>query len=257
MPSCVILCGGKGTRLREQTEHMPKPLVEVGNMPILWHIMKHYNKYGVKKFILCLGYKGEMIKDFFINKCWLKGDITYDMRREEIISGKMKGEDWEIIFAETGINNRTGSRIKQIQKYVEGEDFFLTYGDGVSDVNISRLYEKHKQRGLIGTVTAVRPKSRFGNLILDEHDVVKEFEKKFLTTHGWIDGGFFVFNKKFFDYLNTREDCMLEKEPLQQLARDGELRAEVHKSFWQCMDTQKDVDLLNELAKKEKGIWKK
>ncbi len=252
----VILCGGKGTRLREETEFIPKPLVKIGSMPILWHIMKIYAHYGVREFVLCLGYKGHMIKNFFNDYDIFSKDYTLRMKNKEFVfHNKDNAEDWEITFAETGESANTGARIKKIEKYINGEDFFVTYGDGVADINITALKAFHKSHGKIGTVTAVRPLSRFGVLELEDTQI-KDFAKKSFIHQGRIDGGFFVFNRKIFDYLTTDDDCMLEKEPLKSLANNGEFRAYFHDGFWQCMDTIRHMELLNELWGSGERPWK-
>lgn len=251
----VILCGGKGTRLHEETEFKPKPLVPIGSYPILWHIMKIYSSFGYNDFILCLGYKGDMIKKFFLNYPLNLNNFTLNInsRKKEIYDlGDLP--DWNITFVDTGLNNNTGSRIKQIEKYIDGDDFFLTYGDGVADINIAELLEFHKKHKKIGTVTTVRPSIRFGNLTII-NDKINDFTKKTKIHEGWIDGGFFVFNKKIFDYLSEDKDCKLEAEPLQNLAKDGEFMAFKHTGFWQCMDTPRDLELLNKIWQKEKVPW--
>ena len=254
----VILCGGQGTRLREETEFKPKPLVEIGGMPILWHIMKTYSHYGFKDFVLCLGYKGNMIKNFFLNYDKLSRDFTYNPNSNKITKhGENDIEDWNITFAETGLNSETGSRIKKIEKYIDGDNFFLTYGDGVSNINIKELLDFHLKNGKIGTVTSVRPLTRFGLLEIEENNNITSFTKKRLVHDGWIDGGFFVFNKKIFNYLSNEESCMLEGEPLQKLSKDGQFMAFKHTGFWQCMDNIRDSKMLNEMweSNPEWKIW--
>jgi len=254
----VILCGGQGTRLREETEFKPKPLVEIGGMPILWHIMKIYSNYGFKDFVLCLGYKGYMIKDFFLNYDKRTKDFTLNTHNNSIIHhNNDEIEDWNITFAETGLNSETGSRIKKIEKYIKEDYFFLTYGDGVSNINIKELLGFHLSHGKIATVTSVRPLTRFGLLSIENENKISSFIKKNLVHEGWIDGGFFVLNKKIFKYLSEDESCMLEAEPLQNLAKDNEFMAYKHTGFWQCMDTIRDADYLNELWKTnpEWKIW--
>jgi len=248
VPTLVILCGGKGTRLREQTEFIPKPLVKIGDMPILWHIMKYYSGFGVKRFILCLGDKGDMIKRFFIEYRWNHSDIILKFR-DNSIKSRDRTEDWEIIFAETGSNANSGSRIKQIEKYIEDDNFYMTYGDGLADVDIDRLYKFHLRHGKIATVTTVRPRTRFGCLDIQGTAVTK-FEKKEMSNRGWIDGGFFVFKKTIFNHLKANDENMLERDCLPYLAEKKQFHAFKHKGFWQCMDTQKEVDILNNLMKK-------
>jgi len=243
----VILCGGMGTRLREETEYRPKPLVEIGGKPILWHIMKIYAYYGFKDFVLCLGYKGKMIKDYFLNYEIMNSDFTLKLESNDInFHNTYKEKDWVITFAETGKSAMTGARIKRIEKYIDTELFMLTYGDGVADINIKKLLEFHKSHGKIGTITGVNPSSRFGELVISGNQV-KEFSEKPQVKNGFINGGFFIFDKRVFNYLEDNDDCTFEKKPLENLASDGELIIYRHKGFWQCMDTYRDLQLLNNL----------
>jgi len=256
-PKVVILCGGKGTRLKEETEFRPKPLVSVGDMPILWHIMKIYSHYGFNDFVLCLGYKGEMIKDYFLNYQTNMNDFTLNIKNmNKTLQGHSKIPDWNITFANTGLESNTGSRIKQIQKYIDGDTFFLTYGDGVANVDIDKLLSFHKSHGKIGTVTTVRPSTRFGNLTIDDDGMISDFTKKTKTHDGWIDGGFFVFNKKIFEYLSEDPLCMLENEPLKNLTKDRQFMSFKHNDFWQCMDTIRDQEFLNSLWTSGNAPWK-
>ncbi len=256
-PKVVILCGGQGTRLREETEYKPKPLVLVGGKPILWHIMSIYSHYGFNDFVLCLGYKSEMIKQYFLNYDSQLHDFSLNLRTKSMkIHNADKIPDWNITFAETGLNANTGSRIKQIEKYIDGDTFFMTYGDGVADVDIHKLLEFHNAHGKIGTVTTVRPSTRFGNLTINDTNAITDFTKKLLIHEGWIDGGFFVFNRKIFDYLSEDEGCMLEGEPLKNLAKDNQFMAFKHSGFWQCMDTIRDHALLNEIWNSGTIPWK-
>lgn len=253
----VILCGGKGTRLREETEFKPKPLVEIGGMPILWHIMKIYSHYGVKDFILCLGYKGHLIKRFFLDMDIYNRDITINTRTKEIeYNDKDIYDDWNITFAETGGDTGTGARVKQIKRYIDEDDFFLTYGDGVADVDINHLYKFHRKHGKIGTVTAVRPMTRFGVLSIT-NGLVVDFAKRDIMHGNRIDGGFFVFKKGIFDYLTDEKDLMLEDKPLKQLAKDNQFVAYRYDGFWQCMDIPQHVDMLNEIWNRNEASWKK
>lgn len=231
----VILCGGRGTRLREETDFKPKPMVEVGGKPILWHIMKIYAHYGFTDFILCLGYKGERIKEYFSKHCSEKS--------------------WGVSLVDTGQNAQTGSRIKKIEKYINTDIFMLTYGDGVADINIKKLLEFHNTEKRIGTVSGVHPSSRFGELICDNGRVV-EFNEKPRTSSGYINGGFFIFNKDFFKYLDIKEECSLERKPLEQLAKDRQLSVFTHEGFWQCMDTQRELDILTQFWADKKAPWK-
>ncbi len=246
----IILCGGKGTRMREETEYRPKPMVEVGGMPILWHIMKIYSHYGVRDFILCLGYKGHMIKEYFRHFEWLANDFTLFLGkgRGKVVSHVHSPEDWTITFADTGLETDTGGRVKRVERYVEGEEFFLTYGDGVADVNIRELYRFHKLRKKIGTVTGIHPPSKYG--VLDvQAGVARSFQEK-PGTDGVVNGGFFVFRREFFDYLG--DNGAMEQAPLRRLAADGQLAVYEHKGFWQAMDTFKEVESFN--RQWEKGI---
>jgi glucose-1-phosphate cytidylyltransferase len=256
---CVILCGGKGTRMKEETEFKPKPMVNIGKMPILWHIMKIYAHYGVKEFILCLGYKGEIIKNYFLKHQELNNDFTLDFSsgRENatIIHGNPKNIDnWKITFMNTGEENMTGSRIAQIKDYIgEDEDFFLTYGDGLSDININDLYNFHKSNGKIATLAAVQPNSYFG-VIEIENGLVKSFQEKPML-ECIINGGFFVCNRKIFDYLDKDPSCVFEQEPLKKLAEDKELVPFIHKGFWFAMDTQKHAETLNKMLESGNAHW--
>jgi glucose-1-phosphate cytidylyltransferase len=252
----VILCGGRGTRLKEETEYNPKPLVEIGNRPILWHIMKIYAHYGYTDFILCLGYKGKMIKDYFLNYEIKNNDFTLRLGSGPVqVHGKSQERDWKITFADTGENAQTGSRIKQIEKYLDAGDFMLTYGDGVSDIDLDKLVAHHRSHGRIGTVTGVHPSSRFGELVLKKDRVVN-FSEKIQVKQGFINGGFFVFRRDFLRYLKTDPNCFLEREPLENLAVDDQLIAYLHRGFWQCMDTQRELDILNNFWATEKAPWK-
>ena len=246
-PKVVVLCGGMGTRLREETEYRPKPLVEIGGKPMLWHIMKIYSYYGFKDFVLCLGYKGKMIKNYFLNYEITNSDFTLKLGSNNIkFYNSYKDKDWIITFAETGKNAMTGARIKRIEKYIDSDLFMLTYGDGVADINLQELIEFHKSHGKIGTVTGVSPSSRFGELVVAE-DQVKKFSEKPHIKDSFINGGFFVFDKRIFNYLEDNDDCIFEREPLKNLTLDKELMIYKHKGFWQCMDTYRDLQLLNNL----------
>lgn len=251
----VILCGGMGTRLREETEYKPKPLIEIGGKPILWHIMKTYAGYGLKDFVLCLGYKGDMIKKYFIDYEILNNDFTINLTTNKI-STYYKGydHDWKVTLSDTGELAQTGARTKRIEKYIVNDIFMLTYGDGVANIDISKLLEFHKSHGKIGTITGVHSSSKFGELNVRDDSVIKFIEKP--QNDGYINGGFFVFNKKFFKYLNNRDDCTLEKEPLENLARDGELKIYKHNDFWHCMDTYRDFVYLNNIWNSGSPPWK-
>ena len=240
----VILCGGKGTRMREETEYKPKPLVEVGGMPILWHIMKIYSHYGFNDFVLCLGYKGNLIKEYFLNFEWFANDFTLHMGdgKGKVLTHTHTMENWNITFADTGEDTDTGGRVKNIQKYIDGDSFFLTYGDGVADIDISSLLEFHKSKGKVATVTGTKPTWRFGVLDVGNSGIAASFAEK-PATNGLINGGFFVLDTRIFDYLN--EDSNLEHDALQKLAIEDELAVYQHDGFWRCMDTYKEVEEFN------------
>jgi glucose-1-phosphate cytidylyltransferase len=253
----VILCGGRGTRLNEETTTRPKPLVEIGNRPILWHIMKTYSHYGFNEFVLCLGYKGWMIKDYFLNYETMNNDFTMKLGSKDAIHHNHSSEkDWTITFAETGEDAQTGARVKKIEKYIDEDSFMLTYGDGVSDVNIKNLVDFHKSHGQVGTVTGVHPLSRFGELITSGKKVTDFSKKTQVKAAGLIDGGFMVFRKEFFDYLWPGDDCYLEKQPLEKLASEGKFMVYEHDGFWQCMDTYRELEILNALWKSKSPPWK-
>ena len=255
----VILCGGQGTRLREETEYRPKGLVPVGGMPILWHIMKIYSHYGFKDFILCLGYKGDMIKDYFLKFQELSNDFTLNLRskQERIIHHRRANlEDWKITFVDTGQSSQTGSRVAKIKDYIaEDKEFFLAYGDGVASINIKDLLSFHCQHKKIGTVSGVRPPSRFGELVTKKEQVIS-FNEKPLLSQGFINGGFFVFKRGIFNYLSTDDACILERDPLENLVKDRELMMFPHAGYWQCMDTFRDNLMLNEEWNQGKAAWK-
>lgn len=255
----VILCGGKGTRLKEETEYKPKPLVKIGGKPILWHILKIYSCQGVKDFILCLGYKGDLIKDYFLKLEEMSNDFVLDLRKNKIYHlSDNEGLDISITFADTGQDSLTGTRIAKIKKYIgDDEDFFLTYGDGLANINLKELYEHHKKMGKAATITAVHPVYVYG-LVELEQGIVTRFDEK-PNMKDLINGGFMVFNKKIFNYLPEFGNYALEQQPMRKLAGDRELAGYVHKGFWKSMDTQKDVDELNEIHSKGAPwiIWRK
>ena len=253
----VILCGGMGTRLREETEFRPKPLVEIGPRPILWHIMKTYAHYGFKDFVLCLGYKGQMIKEYFINYGLMNADFTLHLNRPQppLFHGKPgKDEDWVITFVDTGNEAMTGARVKRVERHVKGEHFMLTYGDGIGNIDLGKLWDFHLSHGKIGTVTGVKPFSRWGELSVSG-DLVKQFDEKPPIQDGFVSGGFFVFRRDFFEYLQDEDRCVLEREPLVRLAREGQLACYAHRDFWHSMDTYRDFQILNELWKTS-AQWK-
>lgn len=253
----IILCGGQGTRLRDVSESLPKPMVPIGERPILWHIMKLYAQHGLNQFILCLGYKSWDIKRYFLDYHLRHGDFTLSLDAPEspTTHGEEADEDWQITFAETGPDAMTGCRVKRVERYVgDDEHFLLTYGDGVGDVDLTALLEFHKSHDRIGTVTAVRPPGRFGEIELSAGRVI-EFNEKPSVSRGRINGGFFVFRREFFDRLTDDPSLVLEQDPLIQLARDGELMAFPHDGFWQPMDTPRDHKYLNELWNAGNPPW--
>ena len=251
-----ILAGGVGTRLVEETEVKPKPMVAIGGRPILWHIMMHYAAYGYKEFVIALGYKGEVIKRYVIDFCVLNGDLTVDLETARV-SRKENGlpeHNWVVHLVETGEGTQTGGRIRRLAPYLGHGTFFLTWGDGVSDVNLDKLLEFHRSHGKLATVTAVRPPARFGRLDL-EGDKVATFSEKPQIGEGWINGAFFVLEAGVFDYIGG-DMSQWEREPLEHLARDGQLMAYRHTSFWQCMDTLRDKRLLESLWESGQAPWK-
>jgi len=253
----VVLCGGLGTRLREETEFRPKPMVEIGGRPILWHIMKMYAHYGMREFILCLGYRGNMIKDYFLNYEAMNNDFRISLGRKSHIEfmGAHQEQDFTVTLADTGLDTMTGGRLQRVARYLADDDtFLLTYGDGLSDVNIRNLVEFHKSHGKLATVTSVPPISRFGVLEANSQGKVERFAEK-PRANGLISAGFFVLNRRIFDYL-TGPDCILEREPMERLARDGQLMAYRHDGFFFAMDTFREYQHLNELWASEKTPWK-
>lgn len=249
----VMLAGGLGTRLSEETALRPKPMVEIGGQPILWHIMKHYAHYGFTEFVCALGYKGEVIKRYFLDYPLLSGGITMDFGTGEIQRHTKETENWVVHLVDTGLETLTGGRLKRLEPWLKDEPFMLTYGDGVSDVDLRRLLSFHRACGRIATVTAVRPPARFGGLTF-EGDLVTEFKEKPQIGEGWINGGFMVFEPAVFDYLPTG-DGHLEVAALERLAVDGQLAAYRHEHFWQCMDTLRDVRTLESLWQSGQAPW--
>lgn len=241
----VILCGGEGTRFGQATRNMPKPLLEIGGEPILVHIMRIYARQGFKRFILCLGYRGSMIKDYFLQRDIRESDLRMDLAKgtQEFLGGADR-LDWDITFAETGEKTQTGARLQRVSRYVDTGTFLLTYGDGLADIDLHGLLAFHRAHGKVGTVTGVRARSQFGELELDGTSVRSFVEKPKVSAV--INGGFFVFNRTFLDHVTSDPDCILEQQPLQTLAQGGELHVFEHDGFWQCMDTFKDYRALNE-----------
>lgn len=253
----VILAGGFGSRISEESHLRPKPMIEIGGRPILWHIMKIYSSFGFHDFIICLGYKGYCIKEYFAHYFLHEADVTFDFRTtaEQQIIHNHHAEPWRVTLVNTGLNSMTGGRVKRIQKYIGNESFMLTYGDGVGDVNISDLVKYHKTNGKIATVTSVQPSGRFGALDLTEDDRVRGFQEKPQGDGSWINGGFFVLQPEVFNYIAS-DETIFERDPMENLAKNGELVAYKHRGFWQPMDTLRDRELLEDLWKREKAPWK-
>ena len=250
----AILAGGFGTRLAEETEVRPKPLVEIGGKPILWHIMKHFDVYGYKQFVVALGYKGEFIKRYMVDFAALSSSITVDLRTREVFPHAESTPEWQVDLIDTGQQTNTGGRIKRLKPQTGDETFMLTWGDGVSDVNLDQLLQFHRSHGKLVTLTAVRPPARFGALEISNGRIQK-FTEKPQIGEGWINGAFFVCEPGVFDYIEG-DATQFEKEPLEELARDGQLMAYKHEGFWQCMDTLRDKYLLNRLWDSEQAPWK-
>jgi len=253
----VILCGGAGTRMKEETDFRPKSMVKIGTKPIIWHIMKIYAYYGFTDFVLCLGYKGEMIKDYFYHYSLLNNDFTVQLGNHKNIEihSKNQEEDWRITLVDTGEKALKGARIKRIEKYINTDIFMLTYGDGVADINIADLLSFHHKHKRIATVTGVRPPSRFGALKVKGGKVFAFVEKP-QTSQGLVNGGFFVLHRKIFRYLVDRDDCDFEKGILGELAKENELMLYEHKGEWECMDTFRDLEYLNNVWQERKAFWK-
>ncbi len=250
----VILAGGLGTRLAEETEAKPKPMVEVGGHPIVWHIMQSYAHYGFNDFYLALGYKGEMIKRFFLDHYSLGGSLRVDLSSGRVEDLEKNTENWTVQLMDTGQNTLTGGRIKRLEPYLNGGTFMVTYGDGVCDVDIAKVLSFHRSHGKLATVTAVRPPARFGGLVF-EGDLVREFSEKPQIGEGWINGGYFVFEPQIFDYIDG-DSTSLELAPLENLVAEGQLAAYRHEGFWQCMDTIREKKLLESLWQSGKAPWK-
>ncbi len=251
----VILAGGLGTRLSEETQVKPKPMVEIGGKPILWHIMKIYSHYGYNEFIICLGYKGYYIKEWVNNYYLHNSDVTFDTEKNTVCFHKNRAENWKVTLVDTGDATMTGGRLKRIQEYVGNETFMLTYGDGVSDINISDLVKFHQQHKAIATVTVVSPEGRFGVVNVDEEVKVTSFSEK-TDTKNKISGGFFVLEPTVFDFINHGDETIFEKDPLEQLVNKGELRAFYHEGFWKPMDTLSDKTKLELMWQNENALWK-
>ncbi|MDE3196330.1 MAG: glucose-1-phosphate cytidylyltransferase [Acidobacteriota bacterium] len=252
----VLLCGGLGTRLREETEFRPKPMVEVGGRPILWHIMKTYAHHGFRDFVLCLGYRGSFIKEYFLNYEAMNNDFTICLGRKSHVhyDNSHQEQDFRVTLADTGLETMTGGRLARVRRYVDGDTFMLTYGDGVSDINVRDLIDFHKSHGKLATVSTVRPISRFGMVTVGFEGKVKQFMEK-PQSEGWASAGFFVFEKEIFDYLEG-DDCVLERGPMEKLARDGQLMAYQHEGFFFAMDTYREYQMLNNLWNSGEAPWR-
>jgi glucose-1-phosphate cytidylyltransferase len=253
----VILCGGLGTRLREETEFRPKTMVHIGNRPILWHIMKIYALYGYNEYVLALGYKGEMIKQYFCHYEVMNNDITVQLGQPEQLCIHQSHNEigWKITLADTGETALKGARLKRLEKYIDGDTFMVTYGDGLANVDLHDLMRFHHSHGKLATLTGINPASRFGELRLHGDQVIA-FNEKSGFSNGYINGGFFVFNRRFFDYLTADDDCDLEIGALEKVAAEGQLMVYKHRGFWACMDNLRDMDYLNKLWAEGKAGWK-
>lgn len=251
----LILAGGYGTRISEESDIKPKPMIEIGGKPIIWHIMKHYSAYGFNEFVLLLGYKSYVIKEYFANYYLHNSDVTIDTAKKSIEVHNNYSENWKITLLETGLDTMTGGRVKRAKDYVGNEPFLLTYGDGVSDVNIKELLEFHKKHGKKITMTSIQPEGRFGALKIEENNKITSFLEKPKGDGAWINGGFFVCDPSVIDYI-ADDSTTFEKEPLEKLAKDGELFSYKHDGFWKCMDTLRDKNQLNEMWANNKAKWK-
>ena len=253
----VILCGGQGARMREETEYRPKPMVEVGSRPLLWHIMRLFGHHGLNKFVLCLGYKGSMIKEYFLNYEAMTSDCTVSVggRRQIWCHGTGESVDFEVTLADTGVDAFTGARLRKVARYIQGDTFLLTYGDGLSDIDISKLIAFHEGHGKLATVTTVQPSSRFGITTIDSQSRVTGFSEK-PKVEGWVSAGFFVFSRKVLDYIDAGERVALETDPLERLAADGQLMAYQHDGFFFAVDTYRDYQQVNELWTTGHAPWK-
>ena len=253
----VILAGGLGTRISEESHLKPKPMIEVGDAPILWHIMKYYSSYGFNEFIICCGYKGYVIKEYFADYYLHRSDVTFDFaNNNEMIIHNNVAEPWKVTVVDTGLHTMTGGRLKRIQKYVGDQTFMMTYGDGVSDIDLDALLEFHRVQKKAATLTAIQPGGRFGVLDIDDNETVRQFSEKAKEDGGWINAGFMVLEPEVFDYIEG-DDTFFEKEPLENLALDGKLAAYRHEGFWKCMDTMRDKGMLDELWNSGQAPWKR
>lgn len=253
----VLLAGGFGTRISEESHLKPKPMVEIDGKPILWHIMKYYSSFGYNDFVICCGYKGYVIKEYFADYYLHTSDVTFDFAdNNKMIVHNNISEPWKVTLVDTGLNTMTGGRLNRVAKYIGDEEFMLTYGDGLADVDINKLIECHKKSGRIATLTAVQPEARFGVLKLDKENAITNFAEKRKEDDGWINGGFFVFSPKIFNYIDG-DSTVLERDPLEKLAKEHQLQAYKHCGFWQCMDTIRDKNYLEDLISKGIAPWVK
>lgn len=253
LKSAIILAGGMGTRIREETEFKPKPMVEIGGLPILWHIMKNLHSQGVEEFVICLGYKGDQIKSFFKDYSTRLNDVVIDGDSHSVrYVGHNRNENWKITLADTGLDTMTGGRIKRVQKYLNDDKFLCTYGDGLADISVTELHKFHNSHKGIATVTAVHPATRFGNLAISADGLVTSFSEK-PPSDEWVNGGFFIFSNEIFRYLDN--NCVLEQAPLRNLAMEGQLHAYKHEGFWRPMDTYRESKELNEIFSNGNAPW--
>jgi glucose-1-phosphate cytidylyltransferase len=254
-PKVVLLCGGQGTRMREETEYRPKPMVEVGGKPLLWHIMKIYATHGIADFVCCLGYRGSMIKQYFLDYHALRSDVTVSLASGDVEYATRDVEDWTVSLVDTGEHSMTGARVKRVEQFIADDDVFMvTYGDGLGDIDIDALLDFHRSHGKLATVTGVHPPSRFGELVHDGSEVTSFAEK--VGGEQLISGGFFVFDRAVLGRLSSDPSCILEREPLESLAADGELAVYRHDGFWQCADTVREVELLREMWDRNEAPWR-
>lgn len=253
----VILAGGLGTRISEESHLRPKPMIAIGEQPILWHIMKYFSAFGFREFVICCGYKGHMIKEYFADYYLHRSDVTFDFTQGNRMTVHSNvAEPWKVTLVDTGLNSQTGARVKRVQKYIGDEPFFLTYGDGVSTVDLHALLAQHRSSGKTVTLTGIQPGGRFGVLDLDSSGTgVKGFREKAKEDGGWINGGFMAMQPEVFGYLSADESCILEREPLETLAAEGKLGVYKHEGFWQCMDTQRDKNYLEQLCAGGNAPW--
>ena len=252
----VLLAGGFGTRISEESHLKPKPMIEIGGQPILWHIMKEYSSYGFNEFVICAGYKQQVIKEYFANYYLHRSDITFDFTAQnEMVVHNNVAEPWKVSIVDTGLNTMTGGRIKRVRDYIGNDTFMLTYGDGVCDINIKELYDFHKKSGKLATMTAIQPGGRFGTLDIDESNTIERFSEKRKEDGGWINGGYMVIEPQVIDYIDG-DQTVFEREPLERLAAEGQLQAYKHDGFWQCMDTKREKDKLEAMWTANRAPWK-